>query len=163
MKKAKGQALVEFTLILPLFIALITGLLDGTRLLFDYNSLQESARVGARWAAVEVGRDCWGTFAAVGNNASTTDLSTLIYTPTGCSSPVSTIAGEVASKLVAIPHDQIHVIFNVPSGGTNDQSPADTLYVKQKVSVEVDYIFHPILAFGRVGIHLSGKAVSYHE
>jgi Flp pilus assembly protein TadG len=167
MNKAKGQGLVEFALILPLFIAIMAGLLDGTRLLFTYNELQEAARVGARWGAIEVDRDCWGTFAHLGNSTATTSFSVLSYTPSGCPTSVHTIAGEVASKLVGIDKGKVtlSIATDPTSLGTDDYTASDSAiskYVGDAVTVQVTYTFKPVLGFDHLGITLTGKATAYH-
>jgi len=50
---SRGQALVEFALVLPLLVLLLCGVLDGARLVYTYNTLSQAAREGARVAAVE--------------------------------------------------------------------------------------------------------------
>lgn len=54
-----GQTLAEFGLILPLIAIIIFGLVDASRMLQTYVTIQESARAGARYAVT--GRiDCTG-------------------------------------------------------------------------------------------------------
>ena len=48
-----GQTLVEFALVLPIFILVVFGLVDFGRAVFNYNTLAEAAREGARVAAVQ--------------------------------------------------------------------------------------------------------------
>jgi Flp pilus assembly protein TadG len=45
--------MVEFALVLPLFVLLLLGIIDGGRLIFVGNSLSEAAREGARWGSVQ--------------------------------------------------------------------------------------------------------------
>jgi Flp pilus assembly protein TadG len=52
-KPSRGQALVEFALVLPLFLLLLFGLVDVGRVVFINNSLAEAARDGARWGSVQ--------------------------------------------------------------------------------------------------------------
>jgi Flp pilus assembly protein TadG len=47
-----AQSLVEFALILPIFLLLITGLFDLARAVWQENSLAYAAREGTRWAIV---------------------------------------------------------------------------------------------------------------
>ena len=47
-----GQSLVEFALILPLFLLLVTGLFDVARAVFQSNTLAYAAREGTRYAIV---------------------------------------------------------------------------------------------------------------
>ena len=51
-KKEKGQALVEFALVLPLLIGLVCGIIDYGWLFYNYLSLQNACREGARKACV---------------------------------------------------------------------------------------------------------------
>ena len=52
MHKQKGQALVEFALIIPFFLLLIFGLIYSGLLFHDYNTLSNTARSAAREAAL---------------------------------------------------------------------------------------------------------------
>ena len=51
----RGQSLVEFALVFPIFIVLLFGLIDGARFVYSDSVLSQAAREGARLAAVEVG------------------------------------------------------------------------------------------------------------
>ncbi len=51
--RSRGQSLVEFALILPIFFVVVFGLIDGARLVFAYNTVAQAARDAARTAAVE--------------------------------------------------------------------------------------------------------------
>lgn len=48
----RGQALVEFALVFPIFILLIVALVDVGRAVFAYNTITNAAREGARLAIV---------------------------------------------------------------------------------------------------------------
>jgi Flp pilus assembly protein TadG len=48
----RGQALVEFALIIPLFLLLLVGIFDLGRAVFAFNTLTNAAREGARIAIV---------------------------------------------------------------------------------------------------------------
>ena len=48
----RGQALVEFALVIPIFLVLLVGLFDLGRAVFAYNTLTNAAREGARIAIV---------------------------------------------------------------------------------------------------------------
>jgi Flp pilus assembly protein TadG len=49
----RGQALVEFALILPVFVLLLVGILDFGRAVFAFNTLNNAAREGGRVAIVD--------------------------------------------------------------------------------------------------------------
>ena len=48
----RGQALVEFSLVFPIFLLIFIALFDVGRAVFTYNSLTNAAREGARLAVV---------------------------------------------------------------------------------------------------------------
>ena len=50
--RARGQSLVEFALVLPVFILVLVSLFDLGRGVFAYNTLTNAAREGARLAIV---------------------------------------------------------------------------------------------------------------
>jgi hypothetical protein len=51
--RRRGQALVEFALVIPIFLLGLFGLIDGSRLVFLNSTLSQAAREGARLASVE--------------------------------------------------------------------------------------------------------------
>lgn len=48
----RGQTLVEFALILPIFVLVLVGIFDGGRLVFSYHTVNNAAREGGREATV---------------------------------------------------------------------------------------------------------------
>jgi hypothetical protein len=52
-RNRRGQALVEFALVLPIFVLALFGVIDGARLIYTSNQLSQAAREGARVASVE--------------------------------------------------------------------------------------------------------------
>ncbi len=55
MKKQRGQVIVEFALILPLFLLMIFGLIYSGMLFHDYSTISNMARSAAREAAIMPG------------------------------------------------------------------------------------------------------------
>lgn len=51
-RRERGQALVEFALVFPIFLVLVFGLIDVGRLVYVDNALSQAAREGARWGSV---------------------------------------------------------------------------------------------------------------
>ena len=51
-RRERGQSLVEFALVLPVFMLLVFGILDGGRAILAYNDVAQSARNVARVASV---------------------------------------------------------------------------------------------------------------
>ena len=52
-ERTRGQALVEFALVVPIFFLLVFGLIDLGRAIYVNNSMAEAAREGARWGSVQ--------------------------------------------------------------------------------------------------------------
>lgn len=52
LKDEKGQAMVEFALILPIFLLILCAIIDFGWLFFNQLSLDNACREGARYAAV---------------------------------------------------------------------------------------------------------------
>ena len=52
LRSTRGQALVEFALVLPIFAIMLFGIIDFGRYVFTANSLNNSAREAARFASV---------------------------------------------------------------------------------------------------------------
>src|SRR5919202_2399456 len=110
----EGQTLVEFALVLSVFMLMVGGRLDGLRVAFYYNQVQEAARAGSRWGAVEVTRDgpsTWGDFTTTGNAPGTyynctpatcpSDSYPITSTTIATGALTPTIVGAVARNLVA--------------------------------------------------------------
>jgi Flp pilus assembly protein TadG len=51
-RRRRGQALVEFALVIPIFLLIFVGLFDLGRAVFAYNTLTNAAREGVRLAIV---------------------------------------------------------------------------------------------------------------
>ena len=63
----RGQALVEFALVLPILLLLMFGIIDAGRLIYAYNTVSNSARNAARVAIVNqstAGTDTCDTLSA---------------------------------------------------------------------------------------------------
>jgi Flp pilus assembly protein TadG len=57
-RSQSGAAMVEFALIVPILFAMIFGIIDFGRALFQYNNLTNAAREGARFAATRLPDPC---------------------------------------------------------------------------------------------------------
>jgi Flp pilus assembly protein TadG len=51
--QSRGQALVEFALVVPILFLLIFALVDFGRVIYTQNSIAQGAREGARWGSVQ--------------------------------------------------------------------------------------------------------------
>lgn len=56
IKNEKGQAMVEFALILPILLILVCGIIDFGWLFYNQYSLNNGAREGARFAVVNASK-----------------------------------------------------------------------------------------------------------
>lgn len=55
--KVKGAVLVEFAIVLPLFLLMLFAMIYGGMLMHDYNGLNELTRAAARYGVVEASGD----------------------------------------------------------------------------------------------------------
>lgn len=51
-RRTRGQALVEFSLVAPMFFILLFGIIEAGRFIFYYETLSHATREGARYAIV---------------------------------------------------------------------------------------------------------------
>jgi TadE-like protein len=51
-RRTRGQALVEFSLVAPMFFILLFGIVEAGRFIFYYETLSHATREGARYAIV---------------------------------------------------------------------------------------------------------------
>lgn len=51
-RTGRGQALVEFALAAPVFFLLLLGIMEGGRFIYQYETLNNAARAGVRYAVV---------------------------------------------------------------------------------------------------------------
>lgn len=72
-ERSRGQTLVEFALILPVFLLLTLGVVDGARIFTSYISITNAAREGALYASNGTNYRNWCS----------TDPSPVVACPTG--------------------------------------------------------------------------------
>jgi hypothetical protein len=131
----RGQALVEFALIAPLFLLIVVGIIQFGIGLNYWLDLNRIANQGARWAVVNKYPNCNGDSTTTGCQAPNTLKAYLESSPvSGGLRPTATICFEPAV------------------------SPASPGQVGQPVTVRVesDFTFMPIMDLGK--IRLKGKA-----
>ena len=87
----RGQALVEFALVLPILLLFIFGIIDAGRLIYTYNTVANSARDSARVAIVN--QSTTGT--------ATCDTTSATAYPVGCAI-ASGLALEIAPADVSV-------------------------------------------------------------
>jgi Flp pilus assembly protein TadG len=54
-RSQRGQALVEFSLVVIVLMAIVLGIIEGSRAVWNYNTLSNSVREGTRYAIVHGG------------------------------------------------------------------------------------------------------------
>ena len=99
---SRGQALLEFALVLPLFLIMLMGIIDIGRAVWAQNSLAAAAREGARFAIVHGGSD--STQCPVGPMTTRTDT-----VPVSASCPYPSPSKQAIKDVV---------IANATAGGT---------------------------------------------
>lgn len=108
----RGQALVEFALVLPVFLLLLFGLIDGGRMIYMHTVLSQAAREGARVASVEAG---W--MGATGSGCGAAGGPVCPANVTALRSDVLTAANRMIQPFAQITNGQLQTRCD-PSGGT---------------------------------------------
>jgi Flp pilus assembly protein TadG len=109
--RPRGQAMAEFAIVLPIFLLLMFGIIDGGRAVYANNALSQAAREGARWGSVQ------------GRSETATDR--------------LGIADETIARITAVPSPEASVTCE-RNGGTTATCGAGDILV---VSVEADFQF----------------------
>ncbi|MGD2162761.1 MAG: pilus assembly protein, partial [Anaerolineales bacterium] len=125
-RKERGQGLVEFALVLPIFLMLIMGIVEFGRLMFIYNSVATASREAARYGAsvgintagVEHFRDC-----------------------SGIRDTAQRLAG-----FAPIEHTNINIEYDNPATGFHETScPPSQFELGDRIIVSVSITFEPIV------------------
>ena len=102
-KNEDGQAMVEFALILPVFLLILCGIIDFGWLFYNQLSLNNACREGARYAVVNTADDA-STQAIINHIENTT---TTVFANDGVdikieySSPADPTAGDITVSMEA--------------------------------------------------------------
>jgi hypothetical protein len=124
--RARGQAIVEMAFVLPVFLLMLFGLIDGARLVYTDSALSQGAREGARVAAVEAN---WvlGTPQPAGCVTSEAGLTAL---PGGhvCPTDVAALKAHVVAAVKRMapavgPLSNANVFLSCNSGASGDLAP----------------------------------------
>lgn len=93
-RRGRGQALVEFAIVMPIIVVVVLGLVDLGRAVYSYNTLAQSARQAARTAIVNqnltnVQNQAIASAPTLGLTAANVDVcfKTALTTQADCSSP----------------------------------------------------------------------------
>jgi hypothetical protein len=139
-----GQTLVEFALVLPIFVVMLFGLLDAGRYVYMNSVLSQAAREGARVAAVEASwigssdAGCGSTGGPVCPPAVTGSTSLL--------TDVTAAVNRMVAPFGPIPSSQVYISCDAttpPTGAWTTQSCSSNS-TGSLVSVRVVLTFNPI-------------------
>jgi hypothetical protein len=105
----RGQALVEFAIILPLLALLLVMAIDFGRVFFGWVALHNTARIGADWAAQTA--DSWPSTSDPGSEQNRLDYQTLM---------ASDLAASNCEYVTPLPQPTFSDGDNPPDGETQD-------------------------------------------
>ena len=119
-RRTRGQALVEFAIVLPVFMLVLAGILDFGFLLFDRMTLISAARDAARVSISVADKTTIPAIAANSVKGSVTGM-----TPSAVSTTISCVAGTVGGACAftgsasSVPHlaasgDSVRVVVSYP-------------------------------------------------
>ena len=130
MHKQKGQALVEFALIIPFFLLLIFGLIYSGLLFHDYNTLSNTVRSAAREAALLLVTASDNDYKSIKDHYLGKTTVTSLYTQQSFDVTPESNGSEVYVKV------RIHMVRNVTSYIMNVVLPPsfDIVYYMKKDS-----------------------------
>ncbi len=118
--KEDGQSMLEFVLVLPVFLLLLFMIIDYGWLFFNMNSVQETARNAARIACVEYTDTCYEVGAG-GQNVLTAEkeynISDYVSNPESYTQQEQNILSQVAGTLTS--HQDTTVVKISYSGGAS--------------------------------------------
>ncbi len=153
---SRGQSVVEFALVLPIFLMLTVGVIDLGRGVYYYNTLANVAREGARFGIV-LSDPANGSWATLGNlhytmsGGSPVVNTSKVYNPPEVAGLASTntIVGRIAAKAGILDLQQLKVTIEAPSRQPREQ-----------LTVEVEHPFRPIVSYILGDVTIAMKASS---
>ena len=101
LRSTSGAGAAEFAVVLPLFLVLLFGIIDGARFVWEYNKAEKATQVGARVAAVTnvlsvglrdedyAGQTVGGTTIGAGDRIPAGALGSVLCTSGGCTCEAS--------------------------------------------------------------------------
>lgn len=131
-RNAKGQSLVEFALVLPIFMLLVMGIIDGGRAIFAFNQMSQATRDVARVASVT----CFETTPRCSDASGTAIANAIAEQSVGMQGPTTWV-------VQCVDPDTAAVVAVCAVGNT----------VRINASSSFNLIFGPLqAAFGAVGV-----------
>jgi Flp pilus assembly protein TadG len=170
LKSGEGSGLVEYAVVLLIFMTMILGIIDFGRVLYAYHFVSHASKTAARWAAVNgynctIDNSCNGTLGMNNGRASATDIQTYVTnlapdgidnTGTGCGGNpcmTTTVNWPVQAAASADPSPLI-CSQSVGGVGPYNNYPGCT------VQVQVSYAFKFLFPFIYKGTTACGSATA---
>ena len=159
--RTRGQSLVEFALVLPLFLVMLMAVVDVGRAIWAQNSLAAAAREGARYAIVHGGSD--GTVCPVGP----TDRTKIPAATTDCPYPSpskqSIIDAVTAAATAGGTNLTVNVCYGTScSGNTDTGKNSRGTPITVAVSSNINLITPSLLGMSGFGISSTTTMVVSH-
>ncbi len=158
-RRDQGQALVEFAIIIPVFLALLFGIVDFGRVIWATSSLSNAASEGARFAIVHGGSQ--STPCPVGNTIRDVSSGVTSSCPFPVSPSTDAIKTVATNAAIAVGPVSVAVCYGkdctgdtgaTTAGGANSRGTPVTVVVSGTVS-----LFTPSL-LGIKSIPVSGTS-----
>jgi hypothetical protein len=144
---AKGQALVEFALILPLLFLLIVNAVNFGGFFFAWITVANAARVGAQY--MSMGSDTPATAA---------QITALV------ANDVSSLLNRASLKVRVCTNNNGVVTCQGTGSGATPADPEPLSYTLGTVDVTYTYQpFIPVFDFSKLGIHVTLPATTIHQ
>jgi Flp pilus assembly protein TadG len=157
-RRQRGQGLVEFALVIPVFLFLVCGLIDVARLVYLNSTLSQAAREGARAGTVEAsyrGSDDSACGQLGGPVCPANDAALFTSIQTAANREMSPF-GSVGSLYISCVADD----GTPPTGNWTSGNTCPNNSTGDQLSVRVTATFTPItpVLSQLIGIVLSGSA-----
>ncbi len=116
-KRQQGMAIVEITLVLPLLLLLLLAVSEVGRILYQYNTLTQAQRDGARYLAMEAIKGSTGVIEldyATGENADLTRNLIVYGNTAGTGVPLleGLSTTDITLSVVNPTHIRVDVVYN---------------------------------------------------
>ncbi len=135
-RTGRGQSLVEFALIAPLFLTLLFGIIEGGRLLWTVHTVNNAAKEGARYTTVR------GS-GSIQSDAPATESKITTY---------------MLSKGTGLNSDELSVELVLLDGNMNDKSR-----FRVEASYEYDFILASMFGLGSITLTSESTDMFWRE
>ncbi|HEX8940083.1 MAG TPA: TadE family protein [Candidatus Limnocylindrales bacterium] len=156
-RRPPGQSLVEFALIVPIFLILVFGVIDAGRFVYMNSVLSQAAREGARLAAVEaywVGHTDTACNQP-GGPVCPADIAALKSDALAAANRMVSPFGSISASRIYLSCD---AVGSAPTGTWTGVSCASSFPNSDAVSVRVELTWTPLTPI--VGQYLGSRTIS---